>query len=118
MPSVCGCNPSRSRCGNAPHRVGLPFLDAEGILEGQEHLLRQHETEDEVYKDLFIGVENESMVQELLQLLFQSFASSVQRLLIDHLPGGKHHSVTDPAGLKRRNYFQPQMSAPKETLQF
>ena len=35
------------------------------------------------------------MVQELLQLIFKSFATTVQRLLVDHLDGGEFYEVTD-----------------------
>ena len=33
--------------------------------------------------------------QELLQILFNGFSVTTQRLLIDHLTGGKYYSVTD-----------------------
>ena len=36
------------------------------------------------------------MPQEVLQLLFHSFAITLQRLVIDHLPGGMYNSVVDP----------------------
>lgn len=32
---------------------------------------------------------------EILQLLFQAFSVTTQRLLVDHLPGGTHHDITD-----------------------
>ena len=35
-------------------------------------------------------------VLELLQLLFKSFALTIERLLSDHLPGGQCHDVSDP----------------------
>ena len=71
--------------------------DAQAVVEGIDHLLPQHENDDEVCKILLTSTENDSMVQELLQLLFKSFAATVQRLLLDHLPGGEFHSVTDAA---------------------
>ena len=37
----------------------------------------------------------DSMVQELLQLLCESFSATMQRQLIDHLPGGEFHSVSN-----------------------
>lgn len=37
----------------------------------------------------------DAMAQELLQLLCKSFSSTMQRMLIDHLPGGEFHSVSD-----------------------
>lgn len=33
---------------------------------------------------------------ELLQLLCKSFALTIQRQLLDHLPGGQFHDVSDP----------------------
>lgn len=36
-------------------------------------------------------------VQEILQLSFKSFVLTIERLLIDHLPGGEFHNVQDPA---------------------
>ena len=69
--------------------------DAQVIVEGCANLLPQHETSDNVYNALFTEADNDVMVQELLQLLFKSFAVTVQRLLLDHLPGGMFHSVTD-----------------------
>ena len=66
-----------------------------------------------MYKDLFIWVENDYMVQELLQLLFRSFASTVQRLLTDHLPGEEHHSVTDPAVLEETKTVPTTNVSPK-----
>jgi E1A/CREB-binding protein len=35
------------------------------------------------------------MTQEIIQLLFSAFSVTTKRLLIDHLPGGIHHNVTD-----------------------
>ena len=76
--------------------------DAQAVMERRENLLRQHEKEDEVYRMLFVSdsVEDDAMVQELLQLIFRSFATRVQRLLLDHLPGGEFHAVTDVAVIK------------------
>ena len=69
--------------------------DAQPILDGSDHFLPQHEKDDEVSKSLFISTENDAMVQELLQLIFKSFAATAQRLLMDHLPSGKYNEVTD-----------------------
>lgn len=71
--------------------------DAQAVMERREHLLSQHEKEDEVYRMLFLSAEDDAMVQELLQLIFRSFAATVQRLLLDHLPGGEFHTVRDVA---------------------
>ena len=66
--------------------------NAPTIVEGFANFLPQHETNDDVYKCLFMEAEN-VMVQELLQIIFKSFAATVQHLLLDHLPGGIYHSV-------------------------
>ena len=74
--------------------MGRRAVDAQPILDGSDHLLPQHEKSDEVSNILFTS-ENDTMVQELLQLIFKSFATTVQRLLVDHLDGGKFYEVTD-----------------------
>ena len=51
--------------------------------------------EDEVWSVLTESNENDQQTQELLQILFNAFSVTTQRLLIDHLPEGKHYSVTD-----------------------
>ena len=53
-------------------------------------------TTDEVALELCKPSLFDSMAQELLQLLCKSFSATMQRMLIDHLPGGEFHSVTDP----------------------
>lgn len=50
---------------------------------------------DEVWTALVESNSNDAMTQELLQLLFSAFSVTTQRLLLDHLPGGKYHNVTD-----------------------
>ena len=57
-------------------------------------LKAEHDDEDEITKMLLTSTEK---VQELLQLLFKSFVLMVQWLLIDHLPGGAYHSISDTA---------------------
>lgn len=69
--------------------------DAQRIVEGCANFLPQQESHDNVYKSLFMEAENDVIVQELLQIIFKSFAATVQRLLLDHLPGGIYYSVTD-----------------------
>ena len=41
--------------------------------------------------------QDDAMVQVLPQLIFRSFAATVQRLLLDHSPGGEFHTVRDVA---------------------
>ena len=43
-----------------------------------------------MWEDLIKEQESDVSTQELLQLLFSAFAITTQRLLIDHLPGGKY----------------------------
>ena len=45
---------------------------------------------DEVWDESIKEQESSVSTQELLQLLFSAFAITTQRLLIDHLPGGKY----------------------------
>ena len=52
--------------------------------------------DSDVADSLFAHTPEDSMVQELLQLLFKSFTLTVQRMLSDHLPGGEYYCVTDP----------------------
>lgn len=49
---------------------------------------------DEVWNGLTESNENDLQTQELLEILFTTFSVTTQKLLIDHLPEGKH-SVTD-----------------------
>ena len=50
---------------------------------------------DEVWNVLTQSNENDIQTQELLQVLFNAFSVTTQRLLIDHLPQGKYYSITD-----------------------
>ena len=53
--------------------------------------------DDSVLKVFFHSVPDaDAMTQEVLQLLFQSFAIALQIFVIDHLPGGMYNSVIDP----------------------
>ena len=49
---------------------------------------------DEVWNILTKSNENDLKTQEILQILFNAFSVTTQRLLIDHLPEGKY-SITD-----------------------
>ena len=75
--------------------------DAQCVIEREEFLFEddQPDMDDNVTNALFSSTSDSEdlMVQELLQLLFKSFTLTVQRMLVDHLPGGMYHSVTDPA---------------------
>ena len=56
--------------------------DTQAIMEGCDHFLAEHEDDDEVTKMLLTSTDDNSMVQELLQLLFKCFVLTVQRLLM------------------------------------
>ena len=87
--------------------------DAQKVLENQDVLFEEFTSltvRDEVAACLYERTEEDPMVQELLQLLFKAFALTIQRLLIDHLPGGEFHSVSDP------KIVQETMSVPKTNV--
>ena len=72
--------------------------DSQVVIENQVFLFEDYtNTTDEVALHIFESSEEDSMVQEILQILFKSFSLTIQRLLIDHLPGGEFHGVTDPS---------------------
>ena len=50
---------------------------------------------DEVREALLETNATNEATLDLLKLLFGAFAETTQRLLLDHLPGGKYHSVED-----------------------
>lgn len=59
---------------------------------------------DQVAASLFKLTEKDHILQELFQLLSKAFALTIQRLLIDHLPGGTfqcHHYTGDNASPER-----------------
>lgn len=85
--------------------------DAQCVLEDQACLFENCNVDaDEVASSLFASTDEDPIVQELLQLLFKSFAVTIQRLLIDHLPGGQYHGVTDP------KIIQETISVPKTNM--
>ena len=69
--------------------------DASALIEGSACIPDTEVHEDEVWKVLIQPDSTAAMTQELLQLLLRAFSVTTQRLLIDHLPGGIHHNVTD-----------------------
>ena len=75
--------------------------DALGVLQREQYLFDDGEiVNDDVTDSLFEPSSEDNTVQEILQLLFKSFTLTVQRLLSDHLPGGRYYSVTDAAVIK------------------
>ena len=63
---------------------GEAFLDSAGEVH-----------KDEVWLALINPCDSDAMTTELLQVLFGAFSITTQRMLLDHLPGGQYHSVTD-----------------------
>lgn len=70
--------------------------DARDLIEHQDTLFEEHTHSDETSVHLFRPTSEYSTVLELLQLLCKAFSLTIQRLLLDHLPGGKFHNVSDP----------------------
>ena len=72
--------------------------DAQVVMDNEDLLFPSFTNNDEsVAKVLFQSAPDaDVMTQEVLQLVFQSFAITLQRLVIDHLPGGMCNSVVDP----------------------
>jgi len=70
--------------------------DASDVIAGVA-LLKSADSlhKDEVWSILTKSNENDLKTQEILQILFNAFSVTTQRLLIDHLPEGKHYSITD-----------------------
>jgi len=52
-------------------------------------------TVDPVHQELFTACGNDATTATVLQLLCSTFARYSRRLLADHLPGGKFHSMTE-----------------------
>ena len=69
-------------------------LNAQEVVNGNAILENAKDIHiDEAWEDLIKEQESDVSTQELLQLLFSAFAITTQRLLIDHLPGGKYDDV-------------------------
>lgn len=70
--------------------------DASTLIEGSAICFQDPDIhKDEVWDALVQSTTSDTMTQELLQLIFHAFSVTTQRLLIDHLPGGIYHDVTD-----------------------
>ena len=71
--------------------------DAQAVMDNEDLLFPEFtNTDDPVAEVLFQSSQDDVMTQEILQLLFQSFVITLQRLVVDHLPGGMYNSVVDP----------------------
>ena len=76
-------------------------LDAQSFIEGSAILERANRIHvDDVWGDLIADHVSNVSTQELLQLLFKAFSITTNRLLIDHLLGGKFHAVTDAVSIQ------------------
>ena len=68
--------------------------DAQAVMDNEDLLFPEFtNTDDPVAKVLFQSSQDDVMTQDILQLLFQSFVITLQRLLVDHLPGGIYNSL-------------------------
>ena len=75
--------------------------DAQCVIDREKGLFDDHECKNDIVADkLFQPTSDDLMVQELLQLLFKSFALTAERLLSDHLQGGDYECVTDTVLIK------------------
>ena len=70
--------------------------------------------QDNVWSTLIQSNCTDEATQELLQLVFHSFSVSTQRLLIDHLPGGIYHDVTDDEILVKETASVPNTNTSPE----
>ena len=86
--------------------------DAQVVMDNEELLFADFTNiDDSVSKVLFQSTPDaDAMTQEILQLLFQSFSITLQRLVIDHLPGGMYNAVVDP------QVIQETQSVPKTNI--
>ena len=70
--------------------------DSHALIEGSATLKEAGDVHtDEVWNALIESNATDVMTQELLHLFFAAFSAITQRLLLDHLPGGKYHVVAD-----------------------
>ena len=69
-------------------------LDAQSFTDGSALLDKANIIHvDEVWEELIADHESNVLTQELLQLLCKAFSITTNRLLIDHLPGGKFYTM-------------------------
>lgn len=69
--------------------------DSSTLIDGSARCINDDVIHDDVWRALVRPDSSDTMTQELLQLLFNTFSVTTQRLLIDHLLDGIHHNVTD-----------------------
>jgi len=70
--------------------------DASSLIDGSAICMADIDIhKDMVWEALIQSDSSDAATIEVLQLLFQAFSVTTQRLLVDHLPGGTHHDVTD-----------------------
>ena len=68
--------------------------DAQNLMDNKDRLFGELTHDGDVFESLF--KQSSAYTMELLQLLCKSFSLTIQRLLLDHLPGGQFHDVSDP----------------------
>ena len=72
--------------------------NSECLVGNQDSLFEEHvRSNDDVSEFLFkpTTTSQYGIVVELLQVLCKAFSLTIQRLLVDHLPGGEFHGVSD-----------------------
>lgn len=75
--------------------------DAQCVIDREKGLFDDDQCKNNIVEDkLFQPTLDDLMVQELLQLLFKSFALTAERLLSDYLWRGDYDSVTDTVLIK------------------
>ena len=88
--------------------------DSQHLINSQASLFPEFtNADDPIAQCLFQPTENDGIVQELLQLLFKSFSLTIQRLLVDHLPGGEFHGVLDPEIIAETNSVPKTNASPE-----
>ena len=70
--------------------------DASSLIDGSAICVPDIDVhKDTVWESLVQPDSSDAATIEILQFLSRAFAVTTQRLLVDHLPGGTHHGVTD-----------------------
>ena len=74
--------------------------NASCVLEGSamlsDDIVMHH---DDVWDCLITSTSDDEWTLKILQLIFKAFSMTTQRLLIDHLPGGIHNTLSTDAGM-------------------
>ena len=93
--SMCVLSMGATYC-EIKEKFDLWSRDASSLIDGSAICVADIDIhKDIVWEALVQSDSSDAGTIEVLQLLFQAFAVTTQRLLVDHLPGGIHHDVTD-----------------------